>query len=274
MGGRVAGRSVGLGLGAVVLLALLVAQAAAQTRTPVERRALTAAEAAGFRAVGRLSVGGARFCTATLVADRAILTAAHCLYHPRTREPVPVGDMRFAAGFRLGHYAAQRVVVRAVEAEGFALREAPELADLAADVALLELGAPVSGVAPVVIGAMGAAPATIVSYARDRSEAPSIAAPCAALAVAGGEGGSGAGRVAALDCGADFGASGAPVFEGEGAGMRLVGVVSAIGEVTEGPAVSLAVAVAPLVGAMAEELGIVLGADASGGGSGTAEGLE
>ena len=64
-------------------------------------------------------------------------------------------------------------------------------------------------------------PLAIVSYARDRPHLPSIEAPCAVV--------SSFGAVAALDCAVNYGASGAPVLQGEGEDARLVAVVSAKG---------------------------------------------
>lgn len=205
----------------------------------MERRPLAALEAEAFRAVGRLAVGGRRFCTAALVAPDVIVTAAHCLYHPRSGSPVPLADLRFSPGYRLGHLAPPRAIVAAVEAEGFALREAPGLEDLAADVAFLALDRPVRGIPPFAVGRAGGGPLAVVSYARDRADEPSIAAPCTPVVAAP--------RVIALDCGAEFGASGAPVLAGEGPARRLVAVVSAIGALPQGGAVTLAAEVAPIL---------------------------
>ena len=45
---------------------------------------LEAEEAVALRGVGRLNVAGTRFCTATLISETVIVTAAHCLFDPRT----------------------------------------------------------------------------------------------------------------------------------------------------------------------------------------------
>ena len=92
-----------------------------------------------------------------------------------------------------------------------------------------------------------AAPLAIVSYARDRAQAPSIEAPCLLASTFGG--------AAAIDCAVNYGASGAPVFQGEGEAARLVAVVSAMGKVlATGGDVTLAVLVEPGLGALIEEL--------------------
>ena len=206
---------------------------------------LDAEEAAPFRGVGRLNVAGTRFCTATLISETVIVTAAHCLFHPRTRERVPLAEFRFVAGLRLGKNAAVRWVARAVTQPDFAFEGFASPAGVVADLALLELSAPVTAAeapafetGPLRAG-KGAGPLVIVSYARDRAQAPSIEDCGLASAFHG---------VAALACGVDFGASGAPVFQGEAEGRRLVAVVSAMGRVlaSEEP-VTLAVPVGPWI---------------------------
>ena len=142
---------------------------------------LEADEAAAFRGVGRLNVAGTRFCTATLISETVIVTAAHCLFNPRTRERVPLGEFRFVAGLRLGETAAVRRVVRAVTHPDFAFEGLASPAGVGADLALLELDRPVPAedAAAFATGDLGAeaAPLAIVSYARDRAQAPSIEAP-------------------------------------------------------------------------------------------------
>ena len=89
------------------------------------------------------------------------------------------------------------------------------------------------------LGAEGA-PLAIVSYARDRPQAPSIEEPCGLAVTFAG--------VAALDCAVTYGASGAPVFEGADGDRRLVAVVSAMGKVqATAREVTLAVLVGPWI---------------------------
>jgi V8-like Glu-specific endopeptidase len=209
---------------------------------------LTADEAASFRAVGRLNIAGRRFCSATLIAEDVVVTAAHCLFHPRTRARVPDSELRFVAGLRLGETAAVRRVSRTAVHPDFTYDGIPDLPGVRSDLAVALLDAPVASdaAAPIPPAALAGAeaPLAIVSYARDRPQAPSIEAPCHALVRFD--------DVAALDCGATYGASGAPLLEGGGEAMRVVGVVSAVGRILENEAdVTLAVlterGLAPLV---------------------------
>ena len=89
--------------------------------------------------MGRLNVAGTRFCTATLISETVIVTAAHCLFHPRTRAEVPLGEFRFVAGLRMGKSAAVRGVVRAVTQPDFTFEGFASPAGVVADLALLEL---------------------------------------------------------------------------------------------------------------------------------------
>jgi V8-like Glu-specific endopeptidase len=232
----------------LALAPLLVAFAAAAQEAP-ERRILPADEGAAYAAVGRLNIAGRRFCTATLIEPAVVATAAHCLYHPRTGARVPVDELRFVAGFRRGEHAALRRVVRAVTDAAYVFDGVPDFAGVSADLALLELDAPVpaEAAAPFPAGGLAGGDLAIVSYARDRPQLPSIEAPCPVASDVGG--------VLALACGVDFGASGGPVLEGAGEDARLVAVVSAMGKVVaSGADVTLAVTVEPAIAALRDAL--------------------
>jgi hypothetical protein len=222
---------------AALLLAALAGPAASDGR---EARMLDTAEASAFHGVGRLNLAGRRFCTAALVSDRLVVTAAHCLYHPRTRRPVPLSEMRFVAGYDRGEHAALRRVSRAAVPPDFVYDGSPSFARVRRDIALLELDEPVTPdeAHPLLPGPAPGPDALIeiVSYRRDRPHAPSIQDACRIDALIG--------VVAALDCGVNHGASGAPVLVEAKGGRLLWAVVSSTGSLAAGGEVTLTVRVA------------------------------
>lgn len=209
-------------------LALLAGEAAAEGP-----RMLPPDEAEAYRAVGRLNVAGARFCTATLVSERLALTAAHCLVHPRTGRAVPLSELRFVPGLRIEEEAGVLRVARAATAPGFTLMDEPRPEDLDDDIALLELEGSAAVVPLEVAGLSEERALSIVSYGRRRAHAPSISERCPPLERLG--------AVLVVGCEVEEGVSGAPVL----AGGRVVAVVSAMGRLPLGRTFALTVTAAP-----------------------------
>ncbi|MEO1688786.1 MAG: trypsin-like peptidase domain-containing protein [Pseudomonadota bacterium] len=188
------------------------------------RRLLEAHEQAAFRGVGRLDMGDG-YCTATLFSETEAITAAHCLFDSRGRLR-PTASLWFRAGYRDGRHETVRQVRRAAVHPDY-VWNGPRSTwkEIAADVALLELDAPVLTSAlpnylPARLPRAGGAVA-LPSYGRGRDEALSLQDPCTILARDG--------AVATLDCRVDPGSSGSPVLARSPSGLRLVGVLSAAG---------------------------------------------
>ncbi len=220
---------------AAALALCLGATAAAQAP---RQRILDVAEAAAFRAVGRLNVAGNRHCTATLIAPDVALTAAHCLFNPRTGRRAPPAEMKFVIGQWRDAYAALRGVAATAVPPDYVYDREVALGVVGADVALLRLDAPTAAEAavPIPVGAIAApGPYAIVAYGRDRAYAPSLREDCALVANDG--------AVVALDCAVTFGVSGAPVLAP--GRSRVVAVVSAQGVDAAGRDIALAAALAP-----------------------------
>lgn len=212
-----------------VILFLLIALIGATSLSAEDSRLQTLSTldaSRGWQAVGRLNIGDRSFCTATLVAPDKVLTAAHCLFDRVTGERVPDAQMTFLAGWRTGRAEAIRGIRAAVIEPGFHFTRGETLDRVASDLALLQLDQPIRlpSVQPFAIDSSApaqGAPVAVVSYARDRAEAPSLQDRCAVLDQRRD-------GVMVLSCAIDFGASGAPVFTIRGGQTRIVSVLSAM----------------------------------------------
>lgn len=176
-----------------------------------------------WEAVGRLELAGKAFCTGALIAPDLVLTAAHCLYDATTGAPVPVDQIQFLAGWRSGRAAAYRRVRRAVAHPDYIFDDTEKTERVRHDLALIELQLPIRNTS---IQPFRLAPApqtgaelSVVSYAHDRSEAPSLQGLCQILAKES--------RMLVLSCHVDFGSSGSPVFSFVDGEPRIVSVISA-----------------------------------------------
>jgi protease YdgD len=213
---------------------LMLAPDAPEARDRVARM-VTEAEAPAYRAVGRLNVAGNRHCTATLIADRLVLTAAHCLFNARTGRQARPEDIRFVAGQRGETYTALRGVLATAILPGYVFRRLPFGNGVANDLALLHLDAAIGAddAVPLPVGRWDhAGAASIVAFGRDRAYIASLREGCRPQRQTA--------TVVVLDCPVVPGVSGAPVLQPGPQGPALIGVVSAAAR-EDGSAVTLIV---------------------------------
>lgn len=211
----------------------------------------TGDDSKGWEAVGRLNLGSRGFCTATLIAEDLVLTAAHCLFDKDSGARVGIGDIEFQVGLRNGRAEAYRGLRAAVVHPDYVYAGVDDLDRVAYDLALLQLDQPVR-LPQVHPFATGPQPRTgdavgVVSYAHDRAEVPALERSCSVLDTGP--------DILVLSCDVDFGSSGSPVFRMTPGGAEVVSVISAKAEV-EGRKVALGTTLDHSLAVLKAELGL------------------
>ena len=181
-------------------------------------------------AIGLLQrkVGGA--CTATLVTENAVLTAAHCLFDRRGGRQLAPSEVQFLPGYRDGKGVAVAL------AQGFILSSphgetTPTITNMRTDWALVVLSKPLA-IRPVPLKSLPAKggdhdPAigqavSRAGYSEDRHNRLSVDPSCHILHREPAD------RFLFTDCDTLKGDSGSPVLTQGPAGYQVVGVVSGL----------------------------------------------
>ena len=214
-------------LAAILAFATVLPASADETGPSELTKLMTAYDARGWEAVGRLNIGWGGMCTGALIAPDIVLTAGHCLFETSTGAQVDASDVEFLAGWRDGRASAKRRAHVAVVHPSYVFSGPSGNDTVAFDLAILKLESPINlpHVTPFPTGKRPRKGASVgvVSYARERADAPSIQEVCHVLARRKG--------TLVMSCDVDFGSSGAPVFAEIDGKPQIVSVVSAMADV-------------------------------------------
>jgi protease YdgD len=200
-----------------------------------------------WNAIGRVNVPHG-FCTGTLVGPAEVLTAAHCLRHPRQGRIYAPDEVHFVAGWRRGAWVAHARATGfrlapdlAFDRDGLPTRLEADWAVLRLERALLDLDLlqPLAVGWPARAGGRGDG-AQLLGYAQDRPHLPVRMAPCPVEAPGARPG------LVLHGCVASQGLSGAPLLVPAATGWSVVAVH--LGSILhEGRRVGVAVPVRRLV---------------------------
>ncbi|MEM9966835.1 MAG: trypsin-like serine protease [Pseudomonadota bacterium] len=192
--------------------------------------AAASTDARSAYSVARLELGGQGFCTAALIAPSLAITAAHCLFDPKSGVLLPSGDLKLVFQGKAGNAQTHRRVRRVIVHPDYAVED--RIANRARyDIALLEMLDPF---APRHIAPFGLAKnpesgavVRIISH-RPQSDSPlPTISTCPILVSHQG--------VLVTACPVAFGASGAPVLADIAGRPHVISIISVKADMQSAP---------------------------------------
>jgi protease YdgD len=209
-----------LRVAAALALVILAATAAHAGDPAAGRRVPVDPNEPPWDAIAKVQSNIGEHCSGVLIAPAVVLTAAHCLYNPRTRALLQPVSLHVLFGYQRGEYRWHRPVARIAVGPGFdGTTGRPQPGDWAR----LELteAVPLPPLPLLDAGVSSGMAVALAGYNQDRAQLLMADLDCHVLHV---ETLSGGASFVAHDCAATRGTSGAPLLTKREDGWAVIAI--------------------------------------------------